>query len=146
MLPHAAKGVAIARGAGGRDMNVNPIALKSVEEFGNRDSGWIDHSAALHFRYQASALDLRLALVAGEGMPAALALAGSRIAHVNNDGPVAGRPLAKMAPHFGFSPLLALRSSKVSSISLTFRTSLTMGAGAGRPSSKSVVGGGAVSL
>jgi hypothetical protein len=85
------EGTSVALGGPGTGMDRNPVALKSVEEFGNRDSGWIDHSAALHFRYQASALDLRLALVAGEGMPTALALARFQIAHVDDDGPMTGR-------------------------------------------------------
>jgi hypothetical protein len=70
------EGTSVALGGPGTGMDRNPVALKSVEEFGNRDSGWIDHSAALHFRYQASALDLGLALRPGEGVPTAFALVG----------------------------------------------------------------------
>jgi hypothetical protein len=40
------------------------------------------------------AFDLRLALGAGQAMPAPFALSGFGIAHVDDDGPVTGRPFA----------------------------------------------------
>jgi hypothetical protein len=61
MLPHAAKGIAIARGAGGRDMDIDPIALKPIEKRGNGDLGRIDRSATVQFGDKAGALDFRLA-------------------------------------------------------------------------------------
>src|SRR5262249_8335895 len=84
-------------------MDCNPVPLKSIEKRCDCDPGGVDRNAALHFRYQAGAFDLGLPLGAGEGMPAALALTGLRIAHVDDDGPVTGRPFADMALHF-FSP------------------------------------------
>src|SRR5262249_6827701 len=51
------------------------------------------------------AFDLRLALRALKSVPLAPALAGLRITHVDDDGPVTGRPFAKMPPHFDFSSL-----------------------------------------
>src|SRR5215475_3812577 len=86
-------------------MECSPIFLKTVQKLGNRDPGWIDGPTALQFHDQASTLDLRFLLGALERMPAALALAGT-VLHVDDDGPVTGRPLADMAPHFEPSFLL----------------------------------------
>jgi hypothetical protein len=83
----------------------NPIALKAIKKFADRDAQWIDAAGILHFRYQAGALDLRLALVAGESMPTPLALPCLRVAHVDDDGPMTGRAFAQMALHFDFSLL-----------------------------------------
>src|ERR1700750_1645471 len=105
MLAHAAKGIAIARGAGGRDMDVNPIALKPIEERGNGDLGRIDRGAAVGDK--AGALDFRLAFVAPDRMPTALALTGCRIAHLDNDGPMAGRALADVTLHSGSSSMMS---------------------------------------
>src|SRR5215471_5079057 len=80
-------------------MDRNPVPLESIEKRRDCDPGGIHRNAALHFRYQAGALDLGLALGAGKGMPAALALAGLRIAHVEDDGPATARAFANMAFH-----------------------------------------------
>src|SRR5262249_42465704 len=61
--------------------------------------------AVLDLGQKPGALDLGLSLGAGEGMPAALALAGLRIAHVEDDGPTAGRAFAKMPLHFESSTI-----------------------------------------
>src|SRR5262249_4319119 len=83
--------------------------------------------AGLDLTQQPRALDLGLVLGAGEGMPAALALTGLRIADVDDDGPVTGRTFADVAFHF--SSLSHPRSAMASScgpsgMSLTWRQSL----------------------
>src|SRR5262249_13000274 len=97
------EGVPVPLGAVLGDVGSNPIDLKSVEELPKGDLVRIDCGAGLRLGDQAGALDLRLPLVAGEAVPAAFALAGLRIAHVNDDGPMTGRAFADMALHF-FSP------------------------------------------
>jgi hypothetical protein len=72
----------------------------ALEERRERHASGVDLPAFLHLRDQASALDLCLSFGAGEGMPAALACAVLRIAHVDDDGPMAGRPFADVALHF----------------------------------------------
>src|SRR5262245_6321928 len=47
-------------------------------------------------------------------MPAAFALAGLRVARVNHDGPVTGRPFANMALHFSLLPWVVIRSCSCS--------------------------------
>src|SRR5262249_11530571 len=75
----------------------------TLEEGRDRHARGIDAGAVLELGQQSGAFDLRLALGAGKGMPAALAPTGLRIAHVDDDGPVTGRPFADVAFHF-FSP------------------------------------------
>src|ERR1700679_2057192 len=58
---------------------------------------------ALHFGYQASALDLRLPLGAREAMPLPTPLASRGIVQIEDDGPMARRSFAEMTPHFRFS-------------------------------------------
>jgi hypothetical protein len=70
-------------------MDRNPIALETVEELGHRDPGRIDSPAALHFRDQARALDLRLSLVACKTVPDAPALAGG-VTAIKDDRPMSG--------------------------------------------------------
>src|SRR6516164_8470166 len=74
-----------------------------LEESGDGLPLGLDVSAALHLGDQPRAFLLGLPLSTDKRVPAALALTGCRIAHVDNDGPMAGRPLADMALHF-FSP------------------------------------------
>jgi hypothetical protein len=71
-----------------------------AHKLGYRGLGRLDVIAPAGDGDKLGAFDLRLALGAGEAMPAALALTGLRIAHVNNDCPTAGRPLTDMPLHF----------------------------------------------
>ena len=75
----------------------------AFEEGSDCHAGGIDARAGLYLGKQSGALDLGLSLGARKGMPAAFALAGLRIAHVNHDGPMTRRPFAQMASHFCFS-------------------------------------------
>jgi hypothetical protein len=93
------EGVPVAFGGSGTRIDRNPIALEAVEEVGDRDPARIDGTAALHFRNQPSAFNLRLPLSTGERMPAALALAGC-VLRVNHDCPTTGRAFADVAFHF----------------------------------------------
>jgi hypothetical protein len=85
-----------------------------------------DGGAGLEFCQEPGALDLGLALGAGEGMPAPLALVGLRIAHVDDDGEMAGRPFADVAFHFcspsslASSPAKAITWSSLLRISIRF--------------------------
>src|SRR5262249_10700086 len=72
----------------------------AFEKRRHRHAGGINAGAVFHFDQQPSAFDLRLALGAGKGVPAALALAGLWIAHVDDDGPMTGRAFADVASHF----------------------------------------------
>src|SRR5262249_51186996 len=92
----------ITASTGGGDMERSPIFLKTVQKLGNRDPGWIDGPTALQFHDQASTLDLRLFLGALERVPAAFAPAGG-VQRINDDGPVTGRPFAKMSFHSSLS-------------------------------------------
>src|SRR5262249_30581477 len=76
---------------------------EAVKEFGECNARRIDSATALRLGDQTRALDLSLALCPLEGMPTALALAGLRVAHVDDDGPVTGRAFTDVAFHF-FSP------------------------------------------
>jgi hypothetical protein len=62
----------------------------ALEESRDRHSGRVNAGAVLRLGQEPSALDLRLALRASERMPAALPLAGLRIAHVDDYRPLAG--------------------------------------------------------
>src|SRR5262249_12397889 len=88
----------------GRDLPLH-VLDPALEEGSDRHAGGINMGAVLALGQQPGALDLGLPLGAGKGMPAALALAGLRIAHVNNDGPMSGRPLAEMPLHFESSTI-----------------------------------------
>src|SRR6516225_6266073 len=66
-------------------------AEPAIEEGGDSQPGRLDGGARLQLRKQPGTLDLRLALAAGETMPAALARAGPRIAYVDDDGPMSER-------------------------------------------------------
>src|SRR5262249_7222552 len=75
------------------------------EEGSDCHTGGIDARAVLYLGKQSGALNLSLTLRSRETVPAAFALAKLRVAHVDDDGPVTGRPFAKMPPHFGCSSL-----------------------------------------
>src|SRR5262249_7954791 len=79
-------GVAFVRPGRHLALHVLDPALKE-----NRDGHprRIDAGAVLQFRDQARGLYLRLSLRARKAMPAAPTLAGLRISHVDDDGPVA---------------------------------------------------------
>src|SRR5262249_18950102 len=81
--PTDALGTARAHVAG------DPVALEAIEELLNRDLVRLDRTVALRLGDQARGLDLRLPLGADKGMPATLALAGLRIARIEDDRPVA---------------------------------------------------------
>jgi hypothetical protein len=70
------------------------VLKPSLEEGGERHAGGFDVGALVQIGDQAGAFDLGLALAALEGMPALPALAGDRVGHVDDDGPVAGRTFA----------------------------------------------------
>src|SRR5262245_61077058 len=92
---------------GGASRNVLgsfPLINAGSHEIGHRDLRALDVAALAERRNQFGLLNLSLALGALEAVPAALALAGCRIAHVDDDRPVAGRSLTKMSPHFESSP------------------------------------------
>src|SRR6516165_3880808 len=103
-------------------MDCNPVPLKSIEKRCDCDPGGVDRNAALHFRYQPGAFDLGLPFGASERMPAALALAGLGITHVDDDGPVTGRAFADVAFHF--SSLSTVGGGGPTGMSLTWRQSL----------------------
>src|SRR5262245_60223806 len=67
----------------------------------------LDVSAALHLGDQPRTFLVCLPLAAVERVPAPFALARCRFAHVDNDGPMAGRALAKMSFHGSPSIVLA---------------------------------------
>src|SRR5262249_14878669 len=76
------------------DVRGKPISLEPIEELPDRDPARLDRTTVLQFGDQPRAFDLRLPLRSLEAVPAAFAFAGLRITHVNDDGPVAGRPLS----------------------------------------------------
>src|SRR6266481_949642 len=69
--------VTVSLSCPGARVEGDPVPLETIEELGKRDLAWVDVRAALQLRYQAGALDLRLALGALERMPAPLAGTGS---------------------------------------------------------------------
>src|SRR5262249_25736443 len=70
-----------------------------LEEAGDGLPLGLDVSAALHLGDQPRAFLVGLPLGALAGMPFTLALAAVWISHVDDDGPMTGRPLADMAFH-----------------------------------------------
>src|SRR5262245_3521066 len=89
----------------------------------------LDISADLHLRNQACALALSLPLGSAKGMPLALAAAGSRISHFDNDAPMTGRALAHVSPHFEPSPSSRSKpasSRAISAISSSARSRMTI--------------------
>src|SRR5262245_24935128 len=76
----------------------------AFEEGRNSHPGGFDGGAFLQLSNQAGAFDLRLPLGAPEAVPTLLALTALRIAHVDDDCPMAGRTFADVAFHF-FSPV-----------------------------------------
>src|SRR5262245_10899314 len=94
----------VSLGAARAHLRGDPIPVKSRDKVGDRDPVRVDGDSALRLRDQLGALDLRLALGAGERMPAALALAGLRVVRVDHDGPMSGRTFTDVAFH-GFAPV-----------------------------------------
>src|SRR5215831_2980054 len=110
------QGICIALGTARGDVRGKPISLEPIEELPDRDPARLDRTTVLQFGDQPRAFDLRLPLRSLEAVPAALALAGLRVAHVDDDGPMTGRAFADVPPHFESSPLggdscLLLRSA-----------------------------------
>src|SRR5262249_25975687 len=99
------QGICIALSTARGDVRGKPISLEPIEELPDRDPARLDRTTVLQFGDQPRAFDLRLPLRSLEAVPAALALAGLRVAHVDDDGPMTGRPCAKIPPHFESSPL-----------------------------------------
>src|SRR5262249_25178693 len=117
---HMLQGICIALRTARGDVRGKPISPEPIEELPDRDPARFDRTTVLHFGDQPRAFDLRLPLRSLEAVPAALALTGPRVAHVDDNGPMTGRPFAKMPPHFESSPLggdscLLLLSSAASS-------------------------------
>src|SRR5215510_4497484 len=67
-----------------------PLGYAAAHEVSHCDLGRLDGGSAVDRGDEPGALNLRLAFGAGEGVPAPFALAGCRIAYINDDGPVAG--------------------------------------------------------
>src|SRR5262249_19881921 len=103
----------------------DPVAIKPIKKFPYSNLVRIDRGAALQLGDQLCASDLRLALRSGKAVPAALALSGLRIAHVDDDGPVAGRAFTDVALHF------SSRFALVSSAACSERRLSTLGPNAG---------------
>jgi hypothetical protein len=120
------QGKCIALSTARGDVRGKPISLESIEELPNRDPARLDRTTVLQFGDQPRAFDRRLPLRSLEAVPAALALAGLRITHVDDDGPVAGRPLAKMPPHFESSLLSGARCSAASASAMRFASSSSL--------------------
>src|SRR5262249_46776373 len=99
MLSGIGEAELITLGARWRRVERNPVALEPIQEFGQCDPRRIDGRPRLDLSDQPSAFDLCLAFRPPERMPTALA-PGLRIARVNDDGPMTGRPLADVAFHF----------------------------------------------
>src|SRR5262249_17435548 len=76
-----------------------PLGQPSPHEVGHCDLGRLDGGSTIDRGDEPGALDLCLALAALERMPTAPALAALRIAHIDDDGPMAGRAFAKVALH-----------------------------------------------
>jgi hypothetical protein len=109
------QGICIALSTARGDVRGKPISLEPIEELPDRDPARLDRTTVLQFGDQPRAFDLRLPLRSLEAMPTALALAGLRIAHVNDDSPMTGRPFANVALHFDSFSLSCLASSASSS-------------------------------
>src|SRR5262249_1437684 len=101
------QGICIALSTARGDVRGKPISLEPIEELPDRDPARLDRTTVLQFGDQPRAFDLRLPLRSFEAVPAALALAGLRVAHVDDDGPMTGRAFADVAPHFDCSFLSA---------------------------------------
>jgi hypothetical protein len=71
----------------------------TLQELRNGLLGGLEIGAAAHLGDKARALCLRLAFGAFEGVPLALARAGSGVAKIEDDGPMARRALANVALH-----------------------------------------------
>ena len=82
------------------------MAEPTVQKGRNSHPRWIDIGPPFPFGDQASAFDLRLPLGAFDAMPFATALAGLRIAHVDDDGPMTGGPFANVPLHRSSPTLL----------------------------------------
>src|SRR5262245_31779314 len=98
-----------------------PLGQPSPHEVGHCDLGRLDGGSTIDRGDEPGALDLCLALAALERMPTALALAGLRIAHVDHDGPMAGRAFADVTLHF-LPPLVRFASSNCSNRSSRSRS------------------------
>jgi hypothetical protein len=81
------------------------VGKPSLQEGRNCYPRRINVRAPFRLGYEAGALNLCLSLSTPEAMPTALALSGGRIAHVDDDGPMAGRAFAKMPLHFESSTI-----------------------------------------
>jgi hypothetical protein len=82
-----------------------------VEKRRERRLGRLDVGALGEFRYEAGTLGLRLALGSAERMPLAFAHARLRVAQVEDDGPVTGRPFADVTVSFWRSLSLPERAT-----------------------------------
>src|SRR5262245_52513112 len=86
-----------------------PLAQPSRHEVRHCHLGWLYGGCIIDRGDELGALDLCLALAALALMPAGRALAGLRIAHVDDDGPMTRRAFADVAFHCSLSLLSALR-------------------------------------
>src|SRR5262245_29622315 len=77
-----------------------PLVDARAHEIGHRGFARFDVVTPASSGDQLGTFDLCLALRAGEAVPFPPALPGLRIAHVDDDGPMAGRPFANVALHF----------------------------------------------
>src|SRR5262249_55802325 len=92
--------LAIPLSSAGRNVACGfPLVDTRSHELGHSYLRGLDVIAVPNQCDQLGLLCLRLTLRALEAMPLALALAGLRIAHVNNNGPPAGRPFSNVAFH-----------------------------------------------
>src|SRR5262245_26366626 len=127
MLQSICIALSTARG----DVRGKPISLEPIEELPDRDPARLDRATVLQFGDQPRALDLGLALGAGEAMPAPLPLGGLRIAPVDDNGPMTGRTLADVAFHFDLSclplgaPCLTWRHNLASANSSSMRLAIS---------------------
>jgi hypothetical protein len=91
---------------GGASRNVLgrlPLIDPRSNEIGHRGLGPLDVAASVEIGDQLGLLDLGFLLGTLETVPFAFALSRVRVAHVDHDGPVAGRPLADVPLHLDFS-------------------------------------------
>jgi hypothetical protein len=92
---------AVGRVAARRDLRAH-VVEPSVEILGDGDLARLEIGSALELGDQPGAFNLCLPLRSTKRMPAALALAGLGVAHVDDDGEVAARPFTDVA--FMFDP------------------------------------------